>query len=109
MFLVAEVHPFLDGNGRLARAMMNAELTAFEQTRIIIVTAYRPDYLGALRRLSRKNDSIPFVRILDRAQEFVSRLSFSDLGEVVTTLKFCNAFDDSELKVMRLPPLKNDK
>jgi len=27
MFLVAEVHPFADGNGRVARALMNAELT----------------------------------------------------------------------------------
>ena len=26
MFLVAEVHPFSDGNGRIARIMMNAEL-----------------------------------------------------------------------------------
>ncbi len=109
MFLVAEVHPFRDGNGRLARAMMNAELTAFEQTRIIIVTAYRPDYLGALRRLSRKDDPVPFVRMLDRAQELVSRLSFSDIEQLVKTLDSCNAFDDSGLKVMRLPPLQDDQ
>ena len=28
MFLVSEVHPFVDGNGRIARIMMNAELVA---------------------------------------------------------------------------------
>ncbi len=28
MFLVSEVHPFADGNGRVARIMMNAELLA---------------------------------------------------------------------------------
>ena len=28
MFLVSEVHPFADGNGRAARIMMNAELVA---------------------------------------------------------------------------------
>src|SRR6476620_2578334 len=28
MFLISEVHPFLDGNGRIARVMMNAELTS---------------------------------------------------------------------------------
>ncbi len=29
-FLVAECHPFDDGNGRLARIMMNAELVSVE-------------------------------------------------------------------------------
>lgn len=32
MFLVAEVHPFVDGNGRTARIMMNAELVSVGQT-----------------------------------------------------------------------------
>ena len=27
-FLISEVHPFADGNGRMARVMMNAELVA---------------------------------------------------------------------------------
>jgi len=31
MFLVSEVHPFLDGNGRIARVMMNAELILAER------------------------------------------------------------------------------
>jgi Fic family protein len=30
--LVAEVHPFVDGNGRTARIMMNAELVSVGQT-----------------------------------------------------------------------------
>jgi fido (protein-threonine AMPylation protein) len=36
MSLISEVHPFEDGNGRVARLMMNAELTAGGQTKIII-------------------------------------------------------------------------
>ena len=28
MFVVSEVHPFVDGNGRVARIMMNAEFIA---------------------------------------------------------------------------------
>lgn len=39
MFMVSEIHPFLDGNGRIARVMMNAELVKAEQTRIIIPTS----------------------------------------------------------------------
>ena len=34
MFLTAEVHPFVDGNGRVARIMMNAELVAAGENRI---------------------------------------------------------------------------
>ena len=48
MFFVAEVHPFADGNGRIARVFMNAELTASGQQRIIVPTGYRQNYLNAL-------------------------------------------------------------
>ncbi len=70
MFLVSEVHPFLDGNGRIARVMMNAELVKQGQTRIIIPTVYRDDYMGALRRLTRQQDPTVYVKMLLRAQLF---------------------------------------
>ena len=35
LFVVSEVHPFDDGNGRVARATMNAELSAVRQARIL--------------------------------------------------------------------------
>ncbi len=54
MFLVSEVHPFDDGNGRVARVMMNAELVGGGQSRIIIPTVFRDDYLGGLRQLTRQ-------------------------------------------------------
>jgi len=38
MFLITEVHPFLDGNGRVARLFMNCELVSANQPRIIIPT-----------------------------------------------------------------------
>ena len=34
--MVNEIHPFLEGNGRIARVMMNAELVRAKQTRMII-------------------------------------------------------------------------
>ena len=49
MFLIAEVHPFADGNGRVARVMMNAELIFNSEMRIIIPTIYRNNYLVALK------------------------------------------------------------
>lgn len=54
MFIVIEVHPFDDGNGRLARIMANAELVRRGLSRLIITTSYRQDYLRALCRLSRQ-------------------------------------------------------
>ena len=48
MFVAAEVHPFIDGNGRVTRTMMNAELIGAE-VRIITPTVYRNNYLAALR------------------------------------------------------------
>ena len=54
MFLITEIHPFEDGNGRVARVMMNAELVKAGYSKILIPTVFREDYLLALRKLSRK-------------------------------------------------------
>jgi Fic family protein len=40
--MISEVHPFMDGNGRISRIMMNAELTAAGMPKIIIPTHYCP-------------------------------------------------------------------
>jgi hypothetical protein len=45
MFLVAEVHPFADGNGRVARILMNSELSAAGLCRVMV-----PIGKGAQRR-----------------------------------------------------------
>lgn len=52
-FLVSEVHPFADGNGRISRLAMNAELDAAGLVRIVVPTGYREDYLGNLIAASR--------------------------------------------------------
>ena len=45
--MISEVHPFNDGNGRIARVMMNAELVRADQSRIIVPTVFREDYILA--------------------------------------------------------------
>ena len=105
MFLVAEVHPFADGNGRVARVMMNAELLAGGQTRIFIPTVYRNEYIGALKRLTNYRDPAGFVRVMDYAQRFVSRINFTHLEAARRTLAECNAFHDlADETKLRLPP-----
>lgn len=101
MFVVSEVHPFLDGNGRMARIMMNAELTAGFQTKIIIPTVYREDYLGGLRRLTRANDPTVYIRMLERAQAFSDTLPASDIDSMEVQLTKCNAFVESSEGVLK--------
>jgi hypothetical protein len=103
MFLVTEVHPFDDGNGRLARAMMNAELISAGERRILVPTAFRTDYLGALRRLSRNDDPTVLIRALDFVHEFTARIDFSDFEQARHTLEVHGAFRSDEEARVRMP------
>ncbi|MBU6207716.1 MAG: Fic family protein, partial [Alphaproteobacteria bacterium] len=97
----AEVHPFADGNGRIARIMMNAELVARNQERIIIPTAYRTDYLGALKAFSHNGLTDPLIRMLDVAQSYTHRIDWTDLERARADLAATNAFaegSDAKLK-----------
>ena len=103
MFIISEIHPFLDGNGRIARVMMNAELVKAKQTRIIIPTVYRDDYLGALRKLTRNDEPAVYIRMLQRAQEFSSTLIANNMEVLERHLTLSNAFkehDEAKLKII---------
>lgn len=95
MFLVAEVHPFDDGNGRLARLAMNAELSQEGLCRIIIPTLYREIYFDGLRLLTREGDPRTFIKAMVDIQDWVSRFDFEDLDSVIETLTSCNAFEQN--------------
>lgn len=101
MFMISEIHPFLDGNGRIARVMMNAELVKENQTRIMIPTVYRDDYLGALRRLTRQQDPTVYVRMLRRAQAFSATVVAEDMEHMESYMEACHAFSDEEGVVLR--------
>jgi Fic/DOC family len=103
MFLVSEVHPFNDGNGRIARVMMNAELSAKGLSKIIIPTVYREDYMGALRKLTRQRIADPYVRMLLRPYEFSSTLHGENIDEMEKHLIECDAFmepKEGKLKIL---------
>ncbi|MFT7036038.1 MAG: Fic family protein [Cyclobacteriaceae bacterium] len=92
MFVVSEVHPFLDGNGRIARVLMNAELVKGGQSKIIIPTVYRDDYLGALRKLTRQGNPEVYIRMLSRTHEFSDTIASESLDEMQLLLERSNAF-----------------
>lgn len=103
MFLISEVHPFNDGNGRIARIMMNAELIHAGSVKIIIPTVYRDDYLESLRALSRTGRTGPIIEMADRAQQFTSEIDFSNLSKALQVLRQCNAFDDHNRSRLIMP------
>lgn len=92
MFLVSEVHPFADGNGRVARIMMNAELIAAGEQRIIVPTVYRENYLSALKAISNRNSAEPIIRTLDFAQRFSRAVDWTGFKRAESDLKSANAF-----------------
>ena len=102
MFVISEVHPFVDGNGRIARLRMNAEVSVAGQARLLVPTAFQQDYLGALRRLSRASDPTPLVRALDRGQAYSQEVPFGpDRRATEAVLAATGAFDPEG--VLRLP------
>ena len=94
MFLISEIHPFVDGNGRTARIMMNAELVAAGEERIIIPTVYRGNYLAALKALSQTQRPNALIRTLDFAQKWTASIDCAELRATQQQLKRCNAFLD---------------
>ena len=108
MFLVAEVHPFDDGNGRIARLMMNAELVAADQTRIIIPTVYRDNYLMALRGLTHNANAASYIGMLDFAQRYTAQLDCTSIDsahrELIQTNAFRNPAEADALGVRLLLP-----
>lgn len=102
MFVITEVHPFADGNGRTARIAMNAVLSRAGLVRIIIPTLYREDYIAALKALSHNSDTPPYIAMLSKAQEWSAAFNWSaDLPEVIRMMRQCNAFetDASQFKL----------
>ena len=92
MFMISEVHPFIDGNGRIARIMMNAELGAKGLSKIIIPTVYREDYMGTLKKLTKQRDGDTYTRMLLKAWEFSSNTYDESLDRMEEYLTKCNAF-----------------
>ena len=101
LFMVSEVHPFNDGNGRISRIMMNAELVAADQSKVIIPTVFREDYLYALRRLTRRGDPSVLIRAMSRVRRFSANITGDDFETTRNYLEKCNAFKDGDGYILR--------
>lgn len=97
-FLVSEVHPFEDGNGRLSRLVMNAELSRFGLQRIIIPTLFHPQYVDCARALTRSNIPEHFARSLSKMAVWSSQFDYGDLEALIAALKAANALEESPVQ-----------
>ena len=63
-WLIGYIHPYPDGNGRIARFLMNAMLASGGYPWTVIRVGDRDEYLSALEAASVETDIQPFARFL---------------------------------------------
>jgi hypothetical protein len=94
-FVVSEVHPFTDGNGRVARTVMNAELSHVGETRIVIPIVWRNEYLTSMRQISREQNVQLYMRTLGFAWRWTAAINWSDPPTTRLLMERTNALVDS--------------
>lgn len=63
-FMFVYIHPYMDGNGRMGRFLMNLMLASGGYPWIIVPLARRADYMAALESASVGGDIKPFAKFL---------------------------------------------
>ncbi len=61
---LVDIHPFIDGNGRTARLLMNLILVNAGYGVVSIPPIWRNDYIDALSASRRQNDMEPFCKLI---------------------------------------------
>lgn len=62
--IFVDIHPFLDGNGRTARLLLNLELMKSGYPPVVIKNQNRLRYYNALDKAHTTNDNEDFIRII---------------------------------------------
>ena len=104
MFVLSEVHPFGDGNGRVARAFMNAEVLAAGQPRILVPIIVRDEYITGLRAMTREAYVPTLIEVLSFGQRVTERVDFASYNGALTALRAANCLEEPRPGVRpRLP------
>ncbi len=63
-FIFGFIHPYVDGNGRISRLIMNGILVSYGQPWIIIKKDERQRYMQALEQASNHTNIVPFMEFI---------------------------------------------
>jgi Fic family protein len=84
-FLIIETQPFISGNGLLARTMLNAELVRANQSRVFFPPSSHAEYTMSMRKLSRQQEAIDYVKLMQRLHMFSAGIYGEDLEGIHRT------------------------
>lgn len=85
---------------------MNAEFVKEGESKIIIPTVFREDYLLSLRKLSRSKVPNVYIEMLSKAHKFSGSIYSNSFDEMYNNLKERNAFYElDEGKYLKLSSL----
>lgn len=104
LFVVSEVHPFKDGNGRISRLGMNAILENAGLMRLILPTSFRNDYLTVLEALTLNGNAKPFCQFAHKLIDLNSRMPLNSFESAHDHFKKTGALDEPTRARLDLSP-----
>lgn len=66
----------------------------FDQSRIIVPTVFREDYILALRKRIRRKDPLAYINEMTQLHQFSDNLYGIDFTELKNHLAACNAYEE---------------
>lgn len=63
-FIFVYIHPYMDGNGRIGRFLMNVMLASGGYSWTVIPVESRDEYMIALEKASVEQDILPFTEFI---------------------------------------------